>query len=358
MVHKSLDAQKLYELGAHPGTFPEMLQSVYQAGLEAGKEEEKQGRDEMVATLLCNKRELGWSIEYFPIGYALTAGKGAPRGLSGMADHLTLATDGGSDGLWDWMDVDVDAQWWSPSFYALLGYQPSALTSSRGSFTSLLHPSHLTPYRQATTAALSGGKPFDMEFLLRTQAGAYRWFRSRAKVYLDATGHPTRMAGSLQDVQDRKQAERDLGRERRRLGNVLEGTNVGTWEWNIETNATQFNERWVQIVGRTLGELGPTTIQTWTENTLPEDRSRSMLLLEEHFKGAVPYYECETRVQHKDGHWVWVLDRGKLCSRSADGRPRWMAGTRMDMTERHALHDEVRRGNEPMTGALQNLPVA
>jgi PAS domain-containing protein len=42
-------------------------------------------------------------------------------------------------------------------------------------------------------------------------------------------------------------------------------------------------------------------------------------------------------VKHKDGHWVWVLDRGKVFSRSADGRPRWMAGTRMDVTERRAF---------------------
>ena len=176
-------------------------------------------------------------------------------------------------------------------------------------------------------------------------------------MFLDAAGRASRMAGSLQDIQDRKQAERDLGRERQRLGNILEGTNVGTWEWNIETGATQFNERWALIIGRTLEELGATTIQTWTGHTLPEDQARSALLLEEHFNGGLPYYECETRVQHKDGHWVWVLDRGKLFSRSADGRPRWMAGTRMDITERRALHGELRRGNELISGVL-HLPVA
>jgi two-component system, sensor histidine kinase and response regulator len=343
MVHRNLDAQRLYELGSHPGTFPEMIQSIYHAGFEAGKEEERKGRDEVIATRHCNERELGWFIEYVSIQNDISASKGAQQRLSEMADQLTLAIEGGSVGLWGWMDVNADAQWWSPSFYAMLGYQPSELTASLGSFTSLLHPSHLTPYRQVTEAALSGSKAFDMELLLRTQAGEYRWFRSRAKVYLDTAGRAARMAGSLQDIQDRKQAERDLGRERRRLGNILEGTNVGTWEWNIETGATQFNERWAQIIGRTLEELGATTIETWTGNTHPEDQSRSALLLEEHFNGGLPYYECETRVQHKDGHWVWVLDRGKLFSRSADGRPRWMAGTRIDITERRVLHEEAPR---------------
>jgi len=357
MVHKKLDAQKLYELGSHPGTFPEMIESVYHAGLEAGKEEEREGSDQVMARLHRIKRELGYLIANISIRDDISASKGAQQRLSEMADQLTLAIEGGSDGLWNWMDVNADGQWWSPSFYAMLGYEPSELPAGLGSFTSLLHPSHVTPYRQRTEAAWTSGKAFDMELLLRTRAGEHRWFRSRAKVYLDPASLATRMAGSLQDIHDRKQAERDLGRERQRLGNILEGTNVGTWEWNIQTGATQVNERWAQIIGRTLEELGTTTIQTWTGNTLPEDQSRSALLLEEHFNGGLPYYECETRVQHKDGHWVWVLDRGKVFSRGADGRPRWMAGTRMDITERRALHEELRGGNELRSGVL-HLPVA
>ena len=358
MVHPYLDAQKLYELGSHPGTFPEMLQSVYYAGLEAGKEEEKKGRDQVIASLDRSKRELGWYIDNVPVRNDSLTIQGAKPRLSEMVDLLTLAIDRGSDGLWAWLDVNADAQWWSPSFYEMLGYRPSELTAGLGSFTSLLHPSHLMPYRQAMEAALSSGKAFDIELLLRTRAGPYCWFRSRANVNLDAAGCATRVAGSLQNIQDRKQAERDLQRERQRLGNILEGTNVGTWEWNIETDATQFNERWAQIIGRTLDELGATTIQTWRGNTHPEDQSRSALLLEEHFNGARPYYECETRVQHKDGYWVWVLDRGKLFSRSADGRPRWMVGTRMDITERRTLDEDLRRGNDLMTCLLRNLPVS
>ena len=146
----------------------------------------------------------------------------------------------------------------------------------------------------------------------------------------------------MQDINDRKQAERDLARERQRLGHILEGTNGGTWEWNIETGETHFNERWAQIVGHSLDDLGTTTIQTWTDNTHPDDRPQSAVLLEQHFNGELAYYEVETRAQHKEGHWVWVLDRGKLFSRSDDGRPRWMAGTRMDITTRKQAEQALR----------------
>ena len=63
-------------------------------------------------------------------------------------------------------------------------------------------------------------------------------------------------------------------------------------------------------------------------------------------------------MQHKDGHWVWVHDRGKVFARSDDDRPRWMAGTRMDITERRALHEELRRSNELMTGRCKTCLAA
>ena len=285
----------------------------------------------------------GMIEKYISIRTDISDSKTAQQQLSTMADRLTLAIEGGSDGLWDWMDVNGDAQWWSPIFYALLGYQPTDLVASFGSFKTLLHSSHLAGCEDAIREALAGGKAYDLELLLRTRGGEYRWFRSRAKVSFNTAGRATRMAGSMQDINDRQQAERELGRERQRLGHILEGTNVGTWEWNIETGKTVFNERWAEIAGHTLDEFGATTIQTWTDKTHPDDRSRSAVLLEQHFNGGLAYYEYESRTQHKDGRWVWVLDRGKLFSRSDDGRPRWMAGTRMDITERkraeHALRD-------------------
>ena len=288
--------------------------------------------------------------KYVSIRTDISASKTAQQQLGVMADRLTLAIEGGSDGLWDWMDVNGEAQWWSPSFYAILGYQSSQLVAGAGSFQSLLHASHRAPYQAAIGEALAGGNSFDMEFLVLTHDGGYRWFRSRAKVSLDAAGRATRMAGSMQDIHDRKQAERELARERQRLGHILEGTNVGTWEWDIDTGKTDFNERWAEITGHSLDELGATTIQTWTQNTHPDDQTHSAVLLEQHFNGDLPYYECETRTQHKDGHWVWVLDRGKLFARGDDGRPRWMAGTRMDITQRKQAEGLLR---EALTQAEQ-----
>jgi two-component system, sensor histidine kinase and response regulator len=125
-----------------------------------------------------------------------------------------------------------------------------------------------------------------------------------------------------------------LSVEQARLQNILEGTNVGTWEWDITTGKTLYNERWAQIIGYTLEELGGTDIRMSESLFHPDDLPVSKHRLDLHFAGLADYYESESRMRHKDGHWVWVMDRGKVSSRAADGTPLRMSGTHMDITTR------------------------
>ncbi len=187
---------------------------------------------------------------------------------------------------------------------------------------------------QALREALNAGLGYRGEVLNRDKHGRIYWAELDIQPLHDDLGAFTGWMGIEADISARKAAERGLERERRSLQNIIEGTQAGTWEWNVETGQTVFNERWAQIIGRTLAELGPTSIQTWHDCMHPDDQRLSSLALGRHFDGSAEAFECEVRLRHREGHWVWVLDRGKLFSRSADGSPRWMAGTRMDITER------------------------
>ncbi|MEW6677146.1 MAG: ATP-binding protein [Pseudomonadota bacterium] len=134
-----------------------------------------------------------------------------------------------------------------------------------------------------------------------------------------------------------------LQEERSRLQNVIEGTHVGTWEWNVQTGEVRFSERWAEIVGYTLAELEPLSIETWTRLVHPDDLQRSQANLARHFTGEQPFYACESRMRHKAGHWVWVLDRGSVASRTPDGKPLWMAGTHLDISARKEAEAELDR---------------
>ena len=141
-----------------------------------------------------------------------------------------------------------------------------------------------------------------------------------------------------------------LEQEHRRLGNVIDGTNVGTWEWNVQTGEVIFNSRWAEMVGYTLDELAPISIDTWKRLVHPEDLTSAEKQLDRHFSGELAYYVCEVRMKHKDGRWVWVLDRGKVSTWRDDGKPLLMSGTHQDISQRKYDEEKLRR-------IIQELPI-
>jgi PAS domain S-box-containing protein len=163
------------------------------------------------------------------------------------------------------------------------------------------------------------------------------------KFPISRAGKTSILAGFTLDITPRKRAEEALHEERQRLAGIIEGTNVGTWEWNVQTGETTFNERWAGIIGYTLEELAPVSIATWERFSHPDDLQTSNHMLARHFCGELDYYECEARMKHRDGSWVWVLDRGKVATWTEDGRPLWMFGTHQDITERKRAEEERQR---------------
>jgi len=131
-----------------------------------------------------------------------------------------------------------------------------------------------------------------------------------------------------------RRKEGEYREQSRRLAEVIWGTNAGTWEWNVQSGETSFNERWAEIVGYTLDELSPVSIETWSSLAHPDDLKRSGEQLAACFDGRTDTYEYEARMRHKNGDWVWVQDRGRVAAWTDDGKPLRMSGTHLDITAR------------------------
>ncbi|QQS04143.1 MAG: PAS domain S-box protein [Fibrobacterota bacterium] len=151
------------------------------------------------------------------------------------------------------------------------------------------------------------------------------------------------VATTFTDITSLRERSLAVDLERERLLTILEATRAGTWEWNVQTGEVTCNERWAQIIGRTLEELGPINIETWSNWTHPEDLRVAWDLLQRHFEGSAPFYDTELRMRHKNGQWIWIHDRGKLVSRSEDGRPLMVMGTHTDITERKQAEESLQR---------------
>lgn len=143
------------------------------------------------------------------------------------------------------------------------------------------------------------------------------------------------------DITKQYKLQSDLESERRRLENIIWGTGLGTWEWNVQTGETVFNEQWAAIIGYTFEELSPVSIQTWTSLAHPDDLVESEKKLGDHFSGKTDSYDHEIRMRHKDGRWIWVHDKGKVLERDENGAPLWVYGTHADITIQKEMQERI-----------------
>ncbi len=141
------------------------------------------------------------------------------------------------------------------------------------------------------------------------------------------------------DITERIRLKKQIEDKRQRLQDIIDATQAGTWEWNLQTGETNVNERWAQILGYTLEEISPISFKTWQQFVNPEDYGLANSLLQQHLSGQTDYYECEMRMRHKEGRWVWVSSRGQITRRSPEGKPLVIIGTHIDITERRELEE-------------------
>ncbi len=230
---------------------------------------------------------------------------------------------------------------------AITGYSPEEMLGMR--IRDFTHPEDQQRDWDMFQKVIRGEIPdYHIEKRYVRKNGAVTWANVNSTAIRDAAGHPLRTIATIEDITERKRLEQELRGQHKLLASIIEGTAVGTWRWNVQTGQTQFNERWAEIVGYTLAELAPINIQTWLSLAHPDDLKDSEVLLQKHFEGSLNYYDCECRMRHKNGSWVWVQDRGKVAEWADDGKPLIMTGTHADITRRKQAEHEIRRLNEEL----------
>ncbi|MDO8312452.1 MAG: PAS domain-containing protein [Sideroxyarcus sp.] len=139
---------------------------------------------------------------------------------------------------------------------------------------------------------------------------------------------------------NRKQAEGRLRESEMRLSMTIASAELATWDWNIKTGHDIFNARWAEMRGYRLEEIEP-QVSAWEKGVNPDDLAAMGATLEEHFKGHTPFFQAEYRVRTKSGAWIWVLDRGTVLERDAEGNPLRMAGIEIDISERKQAQNDL-----------------
>jgi len=143
-----------------------------------------------------------------------------------------------------------------------------------------------------------------------------------------------------------------LGLEDRhnKLKELFKNAGVAIWDWSVQTGETTFNEHWADIIGYKLEELSPLSIETWKKYAHPDDLKKSESLLIDYWAGNTQYYAFESRMKHKEGHWVWVYDTGQVIEWESPGVPKRMIGTHIDITYQQSAIDNLNKKNKELHG--------
>ncbi|NUQ85458.1 MAG: EAL domain-containing protein [Anaerolineales bacterium] len=146
--------------------------------------------------------------------------------------------------------------------------------------------------------------------------------------------------------------ERKLRESEERYALAVRAANDGIWDWNLKTNEIYYSARWKEMLGYRENELDSDPNE-WFKLIHLEDRKQLQANLVSHLKGLTPHFECEYRIRHSSGEYLWALSRG-LAVRDANGIAYRMAGSQSDITARKLA--EERLAHDAVHDALTGLP--
>ena len=150
-------------------------------------------------------------------------------------------------------------------------------------------------------------------------------------------------------------ASHALGKSEARLGLALEASELGLWDWNLQTDEVHHSHL-ESIFGISQDDVKG-VLSHLKPRLHPDDLPLLRRALVEHLKGRTDGYTVEYRVRHADGRWRWVEDRGRAVERDAQGQVLRMLGTRRDITGRKQREEQQRLAATVFEAASEGIVI-
>jgi PAS domain S-box-containing protein len=167
-----------------------------------------------------------------------------------------------------------------------------------------------------------------------------RWVRISEKITPDGGRVSLRT-----DITEIKHAQQ-------RMENIIQGAEVGTWEWNIESGENFVNARWLAMLGYPTEGVSIVTFAFFITLLHPDDAVRFDTRLNRILAAETEQFAVEMRMRHCDGRWVWILSRGRISKWSQNGQALQMAGVHIDVSQAKEQAEALRRANCELHDAM------
>ncbi len=181
----------------------------------------------------------------------------------------------------------------------------------------------------------SEGHEIEVEVLTTTFEYAGRPY------FLSVARNQSRQLAQQQDLEDRE----------KQLWFALNEASDGLWDWEVATGKLYFSPQLKRMLGYGPDEMAP-VLDTWKKNVHPDDVADVLAVLNEHMQGKRARFEAIYRLRNRNGHFIWVHDRGRVCEFNASGEPTRVVGMVQDISDRKQLELQLQElaSFDPLTG--------
>ncbi len=263
-------------------------------------------------------------------------------------DSLELIIDATKIGLWDW-HLPSGKVIYSKQWENIVGYSEGELPQTVKSWENAVLPEDLKKAEQAIEAYLAGETDsYEAEFRIVRKDGSVIWAQDKGTItQWDKNGTPVRLVGVLQDINRLKLAEEEIKENNRHLDFIAHLSELGTWDWDLPTQKISYNDEYLSMLGYTQEEITG-TMNEWESFNHPDDLPNTMRMLDDYLAGKIDSYSCETRMKHKDGHYIWTMDMGRISEWDENGEPKRVLGGHLNI-------DKLKRAEQKLQKALNEI---
>ena len=261
--------------------------------------------------------------------------------------RLTSAIDGAEVGTWEWT-VESGQNLINDRWAEMLGYTREELEPvTIDTFIRLVMPEDRGPLQKAWEDLFAAnGDRLELEFRMFHKNGHLVWVLSRGRTTVfSADGRPAVMSGVHLEITQLKLTQD-------RLSQLVNGARIGTWDWDLITDEQRGNQEWASMLGYAFEEVLPFTYDRWRGLVHPDDIPAVELSMAQCVNGEKDSFVAEYRMHHKDGSWVWMIDRARVISKMENGRAAFIAGIQIEITEQKAREEALQTAKTDLERAL------
>ncbi|MGX1099405.1 EAL domain-containing protein [Amorphus sp. MBR-141] len=239
---------------------------------------------------------------------------------------------------------------------SILGYDPDELT--RTQFRDLTFPEDVAASGAVLKSLFSGKTTHSrLEKRYIRKDGSIVWCMvSVSLIRNETTDAPLHFVTQIEDVNARKLADEAIAESENRWRFALQSGRQAVWELNLKTGKTYRSPEWYSMLGYKEGDV-PTGAEDFLQLIHPDDRQKLIASDRAMLEGRRTISEVEVRFRHKDGRWVWILDRGRIAEYDAMGEPVLIIGTHTNISRRKQREEEIRIANERIALAVEAADV-